>query len=492
MHTTRRTFIGAGAGSGLLRASAQSRARPNIILVYTDQQRYDTIAALGNRVIRTPNMDRLVREGVTFTHATTPSPVCMAARWSMQTGQWTTTHRCYSNHDPGPRPSAHLPGMLASAGYRTGLAGKNHTFLGAGDFDVYEERPKSQHPEREAWLKKALRENPRLVERAVPGGIEQDDMHAVTNSALRFLEANRRSPFFLIASYLYPHTPYHAPEPYFSMYANSAIGPPAVEPQGLRRAGKPFRHHFHHRNNDAILPFDARQTALMRQVYYGMITLVDAEIGRLLLWLDDQKLTENTLLVFTSDHGDYMGDHGLCTKSPSLYDCLTRVPMIVRWPGRVDPRRLDSRFASHIDVMPTFAAAAGVSCPAQAQGVNLLPFLGDGGHGGPIRPAGYSEYGVPGRPYDDARLTAEGLAGKRYTNPNNDLLPWEGNPVSLAGRIRMVRTETWKYVEEPGGTDELYDLKSDPHELRNLAKDPDSARVLKQMKSTLAQMKGRT
>lgn len=101
--------------------------RPNILLIYTDQQRFDTIGALGNPVIRTPNLDRLVTEGVAFTHATTPCPVCMPARWSLHAGQWTTTHRCYSNHHPGLRPSTALPTMLCRAGYRVGLVGKNHS-----------------------------------------------------------------------------------------------------------------------------------------------------------------------------------------------------------------------------------------------------------------------------------------------------------------------------------------------------------------------------
>jgi arylsulfatase A-like enzyme len=276
------------------------------------------------------------------------------------------------------------------------------------------------------------------------------------------------------------------PEPYFSMYDNAPIPEPAVEAEGLRAAGKPFRQRYHQHNNDAILPFTPQQAMIMRQVYYGQISLVDAEIGRLLNHLDQRGLAENMLLVFTSDHGDYMGDHGLVTKSPSLYDCLVRVPLIVRWPGRTDQNRQDARFASHIDLLPTFAAAARVPLPPQAQGIDLAPFLRDGGSKESIRPAAYSEYGIPGLPYNEERIgMSTGFDRIRFTNPLNELLPWEGNPVSLTGRIRMIRTEKWKYIEEPEGTCELYDLVNDPHELANLWKCPRFSDVQSELESRL-------
>ena len=446
---------------------------PNILLIFTDQQRFDTIGALGNPAIRTPNLDRMVSEGVAFTHATTPCPVCMPARWSLHAGQWTTTHYCYSNHHPGLRPATDVPKMLREAGYRTGLSGKNHSFLQPEDLDFWEAHPQPPDSpawrEHQAWMNQVQRTRyPRLAEEPVPGGVEADPERAKTDAALRFIESCGDAPFFLWLSYLYPHTPYTVPEPYFSMYEGAPIPGPAVEPQGLEAAGKPFRQQYHRRNNETILPFTPEQVLAMRRIYYGMISFVDAEVGRILDYLDERGLAEGTLVVFTSDHGDYMGDHGLVTKSPSLYDCLVRVPMILRWRGQIDEDRRDDRFSSLVDLMPTFAAAAGIPCPGQAQGVDLLPFLRDGGTGKEVRPAAYSEYGVPGVPYDEARLAEEGLADERFTNPWNDLLPWEGNPVSLAGRIRMFRTREWKYVEEIGGTCELYDLVNDPHELVNL------------------------
>jgi arylsulfatase A-like enzyme len=470
--------------------------RPNIVLVYTDQQRHDTIGALGNGTIRTPHLDRLVAEGVAFTHATTPSPVCMPARWSLHSGQWTSTHRCYSNHHPGLRPAADLPGILRTAGYRVGLSGKNHSFLRASEFDFWEERPRprdgSAWQVRQSWVDEVQRERyPRLAEEPVPGGVAADPARAKTDAALRFVDtvAGDRDddrPFFLWLSYVHPHTPYMAAEPYYSMYRNAPIPEPVVEPEGLRAAGKPFRQVYHQRNNDAILPSSPEQVRKMRQVYYGQVSLVDAEIGRLLDHLDQRGLAENTLIVFTSDHGDYMGDHGMMTKSPSLYDCLVRVPLIVRWPGHVDKNRQDARFASHVDLLPTFAAAAGAPRPEQAQGMDLLPFLRDGGTGGDMRSAALSEYGLPGLPYNEERISmSTGFDRIRFVNPLNDRLPWEGNPVSLAGRIRMIRTHEYKYVEELEGTCELYDLVHDPHELVNLWNQPAYVAVQRELETRM-------
>lgn len=442
--------------------------RPNILLIYTDQQRYDTIGAMGNPLIHTPNFDRLVREGVAFSHATTPSPVCMANRWSLHSGQWTTTHQCYSNHHEGVRPPTDIPTMLREAGYVTGLSGKNHSFLTVDDMDLWDENPSlSDHPEWDAWIAWERYRNqhyPRLAEEPVPTSITSE--HAKTESAIRFIDAHKDGdqPFFLWLSYLYPHTPFEAPEPYFSMYDD--LPSPQFEANGL--INKPFRQQFHQRNNDAIIPFSDEQIALMRRIYYGMISLIDGEIGKLLDYLDTHNLAEKTLIVFTSDHGDYQGDHGLIAKSPSLYDCLVRVPFMVRWTGHIDRGRVDERFASHVDLMPTFADVAQIPCPRQAQGVNLMPYLRDGGQGDVIRPFAVSEYGVPGQPYTQERLQREGVADNVFTNPWNDRLSWEGNPVALSGRIRMMRTHEWKYIDEADGTCELYDLKADPHELVNL------------------------
>lgn len=436
----------------------------NILIIYTDQQRADTIGCLGNDLIDTPNLDRLCREGVAFTQATTPSPVCMPARWSLHTGQWTGTHRCYSNHHPGPRPALSLPELLREGGYFTGLVGKNHSFLTSDDLDWWSENPpcppSEARREREAYL--SVNPLVRTCFEAVPGGIEADPEHGKTEEALRFLkERPREKPFFLWLSYLNPHTPYQVCEPWFSRYVEAELPPPTED----SLEGKPWRQRFHRENTDRILPYDHGQVTMMRRIYYAMISAVDYEIGRVLDYLDESGTREETLIIFTSDHGDYQGDHGLLTKSPALYDCLVRVPLIISGPGWPRDRRCDDQYVSHVDIAPTCLKAAGLTVPGAMEGSDMLtPFLDEK----PIREYAFSEYGIPGTPYDDNRLREEGLEGKAFANPGNDKLPWEGNPLALSGRIRMVRTKYEKRVEEPGGTDERYDLIYDPEELNNL------------------------
>jgi arylsulfatase A-like enzyme len=467
--------------------------RPNIIILYSDQLRHDAVGALGNPRMQTPNFDRLVDEGVAFTQATTPCPVCMPARWSLHTGQWTTTHRCYSNHHPGPRPATSLPALLREAGYRTGLVGKNHSFLTPDDLDHFVEHPPAADPHaaqfRQAWLEARGRARfPRFAQEAVPGGVQADPDRAKTDEALRFLDQVGGEPFFLWLSYIHPHTPYYCPEPYFSMYEDAPLGPPRAE-ESLEAAGKPFRQQFHQMNNDALLPYDRETVLRMRAVYGGTVSLLDAEVGRLLDFLRSHNLEQETLIVLMSDHGDYMGDHGLITKSPSLYDCLVRTPLIVHWPGEVPEGVRSAELASHVDVMPTLLRAARCPVPPSVQGRDLAPYIQ--GRASGLRDVVWSEYGIPGVPYTSQRLAEEGIQAGDFRNPWQPALPWEGNPVSLAGRIRMARTQEWKLVEEIGGTSELYDLRADPGELTNLYGRPEHRAVQAHLQKRLEEWKAR-
>lgn len=282
-----------------------------------------------------------------------------------------------------------------------------------------------------------------------------------------FVQSCAGQPFFLWLSYIHPHTPYYVPDPYFSMYEGAPLGEPSRE---KNPASKPFRQQFHRANNDAILPFDFTTVMQMRRIYCGMISLLDAQVGRFLDFLSATKLAENTIVVLMSDHGDYMGDHGMMTKSPSLYDCLVRTPLIVRWPAHLPGNKRSHELVSHIDIMPTLSSAAGCAIPAGVQGIDLLPCLRGGIH--PVRETVFSEYGVPAKPYNAQRLLEEGLKPGDFPHPGRNDLPREGNPVSLSGRIRMARTRHWKLVQETGGTNELYDLRNDPEELTNLYGEP--------------------
>lgn len=433
---------------------------PNVIIIYTDQQRFDTFHALGNNAIETPNFDRLIKDGVTFTHAFTAAPVSVSSRWSLHTGMYPTSHGAYSNHHQVcPPPSNSLPKILKDNGYKTVLVGKNHCFLGKTEMDIIEGISK-------------FKEKPydkRSAEKAVSWSIEEDPMHKLTNKAIYWLSQNKKNnkPTFMWLSYLYPHTPYMCPEPYFSMYDNVNIPSPIIEPEGLEKAGKPFRQQFHQINNNIRIPYDKDKTMRMKRTYYGMISMIDAEIGRLLDYLEQNDMKENTLIVFSSDHGDYMGDHGMYTKSPALYDCLTRVPLIFSFPPCIPSSRVNNSLVSSTDIMPTILDMLNLPVPEQVQGKSLKFELT--GKGEKIeRKYVFSEYGIPGKPILKDELDIHMPDWRTNALVFNSGMPWEGSPVGLAGRIRMIRSHDFKLVEEEQGNNELYDLRTDPNELSNV------------------------
>lgn len=442
---------------------SQVTKKPNILLIYTDQQRHNTIRSLGNQNIITPNLDKLVEGGTAFTHAFVASPVCVASRWILHSGMYTTSNQAYSNHHVlKDRPDTSLPFELKKQGYQTVLLGKNHCFLDSKDMDFIDPGiPFQGKPE-----------DGKSADKAMPWTVEDDPMHVLTSRAINLLSNNSEDndkPIFMWLSYLYPHDPFMCPEPYFSMYDSIEIEEPIIEPNGLKEAGKPFRQQFHQENYDRVLDYDKNKIMRMKRNYYGMISMIDAEIGRILDFLEMNNLRKNTIIIFTSDHGDYMGDHRMLTKSPAMYDCLVRVPLIFSWPGKIKQGQIINELVSSVDLMPTFLDFAEIPIPSQVQGTSLVNIL-SGQSSTKKRDFIFSEYGIPGKPIKKEELDKEipDYHEKPIVFQNNPKHPWEGNPVGLAGRIRMIRTHDFKLVEENLGTNELYDLKNDPNELMNV------------------------
>lgn len=454
---------------------------PNILLIYTDQQRYNTIHGLGNEEIETPNLDRLVESGFAFTNSFVSVPVCLPSRWSLHSGMYTTTHQSWSNHHRGQRPKTNLPLEFKNAGYHTALIGKNHSFLNKTDMDVIIPTPDFAGQPQDG----------RSADRVMDWKEEEDPMHILTDSALNLLESFKDTgSCFIWLSYLYPHTPYRLPEPYFSMYDSVELPAPIVEPGGLEKANKPFRQVFHQENNDRLIPYNADKIMRMKRNYYGMVSLVDYEIGRLLDFLEDNGLIDKTLIIFTSDHGDYLGDHHMITKSPAMYDCLTRVPLIFSWKGIIRSNISTDELISNVDIMPTVLSLLGLEIPGQVQGVSYKEFLRARKFEPGPREYVFSEYGIPGKPV--SRDILEELIPDYKENPiffADPRIPWEANPVALAGRFRMIRSKDWKFVEEENGTSELYDMKNDPNELVNLWNDPAFKERQQEMQAALNEWK---
>lgn len=457
------------------------RKKPNVIVVYTDQQRYDTIGANGNDLIRTPNLDRLAREGVNFSRAYVTTPVCVPSRASFFTGRYAHSSLSYNNSRLLFERETDMANWLRQHGYRTGLVGKDHCF------------PKDRREVAFDWTRLAGHTgfNPPLDEVEERVGRERSDKMQVPmaddpipaadnitarlfRSAGDFIDTCSDDPFFLWLSIPDPHPPYMVCEPYASMYDDVDMPPPAWTDNEM--ANKPHRQQLVVEWNRYDREYPGGAIDELRRIYWGMVSCIDAELGRFLEVLRQRGLEEDTIIVFTADHGDYMGDHRMIRKGPHLYEALTHVPLIVRWPGHF-PARQTSAMAANIDLFPTLCELADAPTPEAVQGESFAAVLR--GQANSYRPLVFMEHGDPGQALQPGDLSP--AQAKELGDGTGHHLCRE----ICRGRSKAVRGERWKYCTTAGDVDELYDLENDPHELCNLATDPAYANVVREYRDHL-------
>ncbi len=468
--------------------------QPNLLVIMTDQQKATAIDLYGGQV-RTPNLSRLVADGILYEQAYTPHPLCVPARVSFWTGRWPHQHGARTNEIPMPRGETHFARVLRDHGYRLGHFGKNHCFT-QEDFDTCFDRVflaghgDNLGPNVTQVYSGPLRGEPqpdegmrRPVARVRSEPKEESATYRVTEEAARFLEEHAaqgavptEQPVCLWVSIPDPHTPLQAPEPYASMYPPESVSLPPWREGELDtkpERQRVFQHLLHY---DELREEDVRLAA---SIYYGMIAFIDERVGFLLDTLDRLGMREDTIVVFTSDHGDYIGEHHLLAKSNAFYDALTRVPLLVSWPGHTNGSQRRTEPVSTLDVMPTLLKLAGVPLP---DGVAATPLPGTPLAEGATaaRDAVYSEYGAggPAITMDIAqRLCPPGQP--RRLPPLLREREGEGHP-------KMVRTGRWKYVyDSTAPAEELYDLETDPWELTNLASDPAHVQAVSELRRRL-------
>ncbi len=481
--------------------------RPNIVLISGDQHRADCLGFEGRR-IKTPHLDQLAADGTHFSACITPTVVCQPARASILTGQLCRTHGVHDNGidlDPAIGKNG-FAGALAASGYETAFFGKAHfstfhTFAPTGTpeclvssaaypddwFGPYmgfqhvelmlvghnwflpEKPPGGQHYER--WFyadgngdekNRLYRENAGDTHGAAQTWHSKLPVawHNSTWTADRAIDWLKRGrgdrPFCTWISFPDPHHPFDAPEPWSRLHAPEDVDLPADRVRSFE--GRPWWH-------EAVLtsePTGSKKSAAIRKSYsriepqtdtqlreiiantYGQIALMDHNIGRILIALDEAGLSENTLVIYISDHGDWLGDHGLILKGPMHYEGLLRVPMIVRGPDVPAGRRIEEP-VSTLDLAPSFLDYAGAE-PLLAQ------------HGASLRP-----------------LIETDNATRDFALNEWELLPTRAG---VALSLRTVRTRTHKLtVDLQSGAGELYDLIADPGERRNLFEDPEAEPV---------------
>jgi len=356
--------------------------RPNILLLFTDQQRADTIGALGNPVIQTPTLDSLVREGTSFTSAYTPSPVCVAARCSLILGQWPHQTGCTANN-PMPQERTSLMELLADAGYQTHGTGKMHFSPDSRKLWGFESRDYSEECMLQDDFGAFLRESgyDHVVD---PQGVRSEYYYLpqpsqlparlhnttwVADRSLDFLQRRDTSrPFFLWTSFIKPHPPFEVPVPWNRLYKPTQMPMPFLPDgcEGLLSYWNRLQNRYKWRDRGR----DLQLLRTMRAAYYACISFVDYNLGRILSYLREANELDNTLVIFTSDHGEMLGDYGSYGKRTML-DPAANVPLIARYPERFDPDVQRRTAVSLVDVLPTCLQAAGLDVPESAVGEDL-------------------------------------------------------------------------------------------------------------------------
>lgn len=455
------TLAAVVAAAGRNTAGAESRPRPNLLFLMADQFRGDCLGADGNPVIHTPHLDRLASQGARFRAAYSSVPSCTPARATILTGLSPWRHGMLGYGRIAPAYPREMPQMLRDAGYYTLGIGKMHfspqrnthgfhqTILdesgrveSPGFVSDYRQWFKSVAPELDPDATGLGWNDHRARPYALPEHLHPTRWTA--DQAVQFLERyDGRAPFFLKVSFARPHSPYDPPPRWWQYYAHAPLPPAVVGDWAERHAqrGKPYPNDLWQGD------LGPEKVRLARQGYYGNVSFLDEQIGRILAVLEKRGWMENTLILFTSDHGDMLGDHHLWRKTYA-YEGSARIPMILRWPEGLVAAKRGIVFEQPVelrDILPTFLDAAGVAFPPEwFDGRSLLELVR--GHTSTWR-----------KWIDLEHATC--YAGENY---------WSG---LTDGRVKYI-------YFAPDGRQQLFDLVNDPGETRDLAPRPEFRELL--------------
>ncbi|MBV9539534.1 MAG: alkaline phosphatase family protein [Acidisphaera sp.] len=469
----------------------------NVLLIVVDQWRADCLPALGTKVLRTPNLDRLCREGVTFRNHVTTAVPCGPARASLHTGLYLMNHRQVQNWVPLDARHVTLPRLARACGYDPALIGYTTTtpdprttpardprFTVVGDMmegwrtvgafgphlDFYFGWL-AQHgfplPKRreDIWLPEGAGDVRREVRGATdrPARVpaELSDSAFFTEKALTYLKGRDGKPFFLHLGYYRPHPPFVASAPYHAMYAPADMPAPRRAATAAAEAAQhPLLAHYLRATRQASFfeggegmaaDMDEATVRQMRATYFGMMTEVDDGLGRVFAYLDAAGLWDDTLVVFTSDHGEQLGDHHLLGKI-GYHSESFRIPLVIRDPDAHATRgRIEDAWTEMVDILPTLMAWVGGDVPHAVDGRSLLPLL----HG--ARPPDWRD----ALHYEFDFRDTPGASAESDLGLDMD-----------ACSLCVLHDADYKYVHFAALPPLLFDMRADPHEFRNLADDP--------------------
>ena len=433
---------------------------PNILWITTDQQRWNTINALGNPHVTTPNLDRLVHEGVSFTRAYSQSPISTPSRASFLTGMYPHSIRASKNGMAyWPEAAPLITAILDDAGYDCGLAGKFH--LSTAMANLPEKRPQNdgyrvfwyshspyQGGSSNDYISWFLKGGVDIISLKNELGYVPAEYHQTTwctDRAIDFVKEDRgrNYPWMFSLNIYDPHSPFDPPSEYIDRYDIDKLPGPAFRESDIKQKGV---------FNDVMFQsvptvYNEYEQKLELAKYWAQIDLIDENIGRILEVLEETGQIDNTLIIFTSDHGDMVGDHGMRRKGCRFYEGLVRVPLIFWFPTMIKQNLQSDALVELIDIYPTIMEITGLPVPGNIHGKSLLPILT-----GEKDPGHHKDY-VRSEFYD----TIE---------------PGRGHLHNFGTMLRTERYKLVVYHGHPRGG-ELFDMEDDPNEHNNLWDDPD-------------------
>jgi arylsulfatase A-like enzyme len=457
------------AGAALAQSAPQPTAKPrkdapNVIFIVSDQHRAGMTKAEGYPLDTSPALDALARRGVRFENAYATAPLCVPSRCSMLTGRWPEAHHVRMNLDAHDAfYSKDVYDVARDSGYRTGLAGKNHTYRKAGSLDFWREyshvsgykgaNADPRYAAFDVWMRKLGAGNPSLEPTPFPPEVQYP--YRIVSDAIDFIDSSGDRPFLLQVGFPEPHTPQQVPKPYWDMFPPDSIPPRAAGPEALAKLG--FRARWLYELEEHAKVPDETNWRRYVSNYLGQLRMIDDQLARLVEHLDKRGLTDNTVIVYMADHGDYVMEYGLGRKGVGLPEALIRIPMVFAG-GGIKPGTFDGVFTSNADFMPTVCEAIGAEIPIGVQGRSLWPLLRGEAYPADEFRSIYAGVGVGGVYYDEK----DDIAGRRGSFSGDTL-----NKVTQSGNQKMVRMGEWKLIYDMMGYGQLYHLPSDPAELDN-------------------------
>jgi len=483
----------------------------NILFIMCDQLRWDYLSCYGHQTLHTPNIDSLATRGVRFDNAYCQSPLCGPSRASFYTGRYMSSHGVMANNDPTRVDELTITDYLRPSGYRSALVGKAHNRkkrellqalgvdprsefaknAGSGGFEPFELHdgllPGEQHNDycdylnrqgyqgKNPWLNYAnsgedrdgnLRSGWRLRNCVYPARVAEKHSETTytTNRAIDFLEQQEGEQHWCLhLSYIKPHWPLIAPAPYHDLYGSKDVQAVERADSELHNPHPVYAAFMEQEYSESYARDDVRESVI--PVYMGLIRQIDDQLGRLFEYMKQTDQYDNTMIVFTSDHGDYLGDHWLGEKD-LFHEPSVRIPLIIVNPNSTADETRGSvctEMVESVDLLPTFVEYAGANiCHERVEGCSLMPLLRS-----QAVPANWRRYAVSEIDYSE-----------RGPRSLLNLSPYDC-------RALMIREQRWKYIHHNRFRPQLFDLREDPQELVDLGEDPACRKVRRNMQQLL-------